>query len=108
MKVEMISWITFAMGIFLLVVGIVIWAGKKIDMVHGEDAKKVAEYNIAPYARLLGIGVIVLSLAVISYGVLSCFPMIPVYVQWIAVGVFGAAGLLILIYGHKKYFSDEI
>lgn len=108
MKVEMISWITFAMGIFLLIVGIVIWACKKIDLVHGEDAKKVAEYNIAPYARILGIGVMVLSLAVISYGVLSCFPAIPAYVQWIAVGVFGGSGTAILFYGHKKYFSDEI
>lgn len=108
MKVEMISWITFAMGVFLMIVGIVIWAGRKIDLVHGEDAKKVPECDIADYARWLGIGVMVLSLAVISYGVLSCFPMIPVYCQWIAVGVFGSAGVLILIIGHKKYFPDEI
>lgn len=108
MKVEMISWITFAMGVFLFVVGIVIWAGKKIDLVHGEGAKKVAEYNVSSYARILGIGVMVLSLAVISYGVLSCFPLVPAYVQWIAVGVFGGVGTAILIFGHKKYFSDEI
>ncbi|MBQ8001710.1 MAG: DUF3784 domain-containing protein [Ruminococcus sp.] len=107
MKVEMISWIAVAMGIFLLVVGIVIWVGKKIDMVHGEEASKVADYDVEPYARLLGIGVIILSLAVISYGVLSCFPMIPVYFQWIAVGVFGGAGTAVLLYGHKKYFSDK-
>lgn len=108
MKVEMISWITFAMGVFLLVVGIVIWAGKKIDLVHGEDSKKVAEYDVASYARILGIGVMILSLAVISYGVLSCFPLVPAYVQWIAVGVFGGAGTATLIYGHKKYFSNDI
>lgn len=108
MKVEMISWITFLMGIFLMIVGIVIWAGKKIDLVHGEDAAKVYECNRAPYARLLGIGVILLSFAVISYGVLSCFPLIPPYVQYIAVGAFGAAGIVVLIVGHKKYFPEDI
>lgn len=105
MKIEMISWIAVAMGVFLLVVGIVIWAGKKIDLVHGEDAKKVAEYNVEPYARILGIGVMILSIAVISYGVLSCFPVIPVYVQWIAVGVFGGGGTAVLLCGNKKYFD---
>lgn len=106
MKVEMISWITMAMGVFLAVVGIVIWAGKKIDLVHGEDSYKVAEEHRAVYARILGIGVLMLALAVVAYGVLSCFPAVPTYVQWIAVGVFGGVGMLILILGHKKYFPD--
>ena len=92
----------------MFVVGIVLWAGKQIDLVLGEGAKKVAEYNVSSYARILGIGVMVLSLAVISYGVLSCFPLVPAYVQWIAIGVFGGVGTAILIFGHKKYFSDEI
>lgn len=108
MKVEMISWITFLMGIFLMIVGIVIWVGKKIDLVHGEDAAKVYEFNRAAYARLLGIGVILLSFAVVSYGVLSCFLFIPTYVQYIAVGAFGAAGIIVLIIGHKKYFPEDI
>lgn len=106
MKVEMISWITFFMGLFLMVVGIIIWAGKKIEFVHGEDSYKVIKEHRAVYARILGIGVILLSMAVISYGVLSCFPAVPVFVHWIAVGAFGGAGLLILIIGHKKYFPD--
>ena len=71
MQVEMISWITFCMGIFLMIVGIVIWCGKKIDLVHGEDASKVYECDKEAYARLLGIGVILLSFAVIASGVLS-------------------------------------
>lgn len=105
MKVEMISWIAVCMGLFLCVVGIIIWAKKKIDFVHGDDASKVAEYDVEPYARILGIGIMILSLAVISYGVLSCFPQIPVFAQWIAVGVFGGAGTAVLLYGHKKYFD---
>ena len=105
MKLEMISWIAVCMGLFLCVVGIVIWAKQKIDLVHGDNADKVAECDVAPYARVLGIGVMILSLAVISYGVISCFPLIPVYVQWIAVGTFGGAGTAVLLYGHKKYFD---
>lgn len=108
MQVEMISWITFLMGIFLMVVGIVIWAGKKIELVHGEDASKVYDFDKADYARLLGIGVILVSLAVIAYAVLSCFPAVPGYFQWIAVGVFGGAGILILFIAHKKYFHGDI
>lgn len=108
MQVEMISWITFCMGIFLMIVGIVIWSKKKIDLVHGEDASKVYECDIADYARLLGIGVILLSFAVIAYGVLSCFPVIPEYVHWIAIGAFGGAGLIVLLIGHKKYFHGDI
>ncbi len=107
MQVEMISWITFLMGIFLMIVGIVIWAGKKIDLVHGDDASKVYECDKGAYARLLGIGVIILSFAVIAYGVLSCFPAIPTLVQYISVGAFGATGILILIIGYKKYFHGD-
>ncbi len=107
MQVEMISWITFLMGIFLMIVGIVIWAGKKIDLVHGEDASKVFECDKGAYARLLGIGVILLSFAVIAYGVISCFPSVPTFVQYIAVGTFGAAGIIVLIIGYKKYFHGD-
>lgn len=108
MQVEMISWITFCMGVFLLIVGIVIWAGKKIELVHGEDTSKILECDRVAYARLLGIGVIILSLAVMAYGVISCFPMIPPYVQYIVVGACGAVGILILIIGYKKYCNSEI
>ncbi len=107
MQVEMINWITFLMGIFLLIVGIVIWAGKKIDLVHGEDASKVYECDKKAYARLLGIGVIIMSLAVISYGVLSCFPAVPTIAQYISVGTLGAIGILVLIIGNKKYFNGD-
>ncbi len=106
MKVEMISWIAFVMGVFLFVVGVVIWAGKKIDMVHGDDASKVARQDIAPYAKILGIGIMVLALAVMAYGVLSCFHSVAVYWQYVVVGVLGAIGVIILIIGHKKYFPD--
>lgn len=108
MQVEMISWITFCMGVFLLIVGIVIWRGKKIELVHGEDASKVLECDRAAYARLLGIGVMILSLAVMAYGVVSCFPTIPPYVQYIVVGTCGAVGVLILIIGYKKYYNAEV
>lgn len=108
MQIEMISWITFLMGIFLMIVGIVIWAGKKIELVHGEDASKVYDFDKSAYARLLGIGVILMAVAVIAYGVLSCFSDIPTFVHWIAVGVFGGAGIIVLVVGHKKYFHGEI
>ena len=108
MQVEMISWITFCMGIFLMIVGIVIWVGKKIELVHGEDASKVYDCDKADYARLLGIGVILMSFAVIAYGVLSCFPAIPTYVHWIAIGAFGGAGITVLFIGHKKYFNGDL
>ncbi len=107
MQVEMISWITFLMGIFLMIVGIVIWAGKKIELVHGEDASKVYECDKAAYARLLGIGVILLSFAVEAYAVLSCFPAILAVTQYVAVGAFGTAGIMVLIIGHKKYFHGD-
>ena len=107
MKVEMINWITFCMGVFLLVVGIIIWAGKKIELVHGDDAYSVPQCDVAAYARLLGIGVILMSFAVISYGVLSSFPEIPPVFYWISVGTFGASGLLILIIGKKKYMPED-
>lgn len=107
MQVERISWITFLMGIFLLIVGIVIWAGKKIDLVHGEDASKVYEGDKAAYARLLGIGVMILALAVISYGVLSCFPILPTAVQYVLVLTLGAIGIMILVIGNKKYFNGD-
>lgn len=107
MQFEMISWITICMGLFLIVVGIVIWAGKKIDLVHGDEATKVFECDRAAYARLLGIGVMLIACAVLSYGVLSCFLVIPPFVQWIAIGTFGVAGIIVMFIGQKKYFHGD-
>ena len=107
MKFEMLNWIFCAMGVFLLVVGIVIWAGKKIDLIHGEEAHKVAEYDIVPYSRLMGIGVIILALAVEGYGIISAVESIPPYLHWIIVGSVGAVGIIVMIIAHKKYFNGD-
>ena len=107
MQFEMMSWITICMGLFLMVVGIVIWAGKKIDLVHGVDAAKVYECDKDAYARLLGIGVMLISCAVLSYGIITCFPAIPPFVYWITIGVFGAAGIIVMLIGQKKYFNGN-
>ncbi len=105
MKLEMINYIFFAMGLFLMALGIIIWVGKKVEMIHGEDANKIRPEDVGPYSRNSGIGVVLVSLAAIAYGLLKAFPEIPVYFQWIAVLVLGGLGILIILLSRKKYFN---
>ena len=108
MNVSMTDWIFAFMGIFLIIVGIVIWAGRKLELVHGEEASKVNSEDIKPYAKLLGIGVILMGLGVSLYGSLGAFEAIPSFVPYASLGVFAVAGVLVCYLGQKKYFKGEI
>ncbi len=108
MSTDMTGWIFLLMGVFLIVVGIVIWAGKKIDLVHGDEAYKVESSDVKPYAKILGIGVILMGVGVSLYGGLALIPQMPPFVKYIALALFCGVGLLIVYLGHKKYFKGEI
>ncbi len=105
MKLGTINFIFWGMGLFLIVIGIIVWAGKRIDLIHGDDANKVKAEDIAVYSRLTGIGVILIALGAIAYGFIMAFPEIPVYFQWIAVVAFAGLGFLIMFLSRKKYFN---
>lgn len=107
MKFEMINFVFLAMGIFLTVVGIMIWAGRKVEFIHGENWEKIRTEDIIPYTRNMGIGVILLSLSLLTLGVLSAFETVPKLVQWIGVAIFGGAGALLMIISYKKYFQKD-
>ncbi len=103
---NMISYVFFAMGAFLIGVGLFVWIGKRIDLIHGENAEKVAPEDIGIYSMLTGISVILIALGAIAYGVLGFFPELPVYWQWIAVLALAGLGLLIMLLSRKKYFNN--
>lgn len=107
MNLSMTNWIFALMGIFLIIVGIVIWAGRKLDLVHGDEASKVNPEDVKPYAKLLGIGVILMGVGVALYGGLGIFEVIPTFVPYVSLGAFAVAGVLVCYLGQKKYFKGE-
>ena len=107
MSITMTDWIFLLMGIFLMVVGIVIWVGKKLDLVHGEQASKVEENDRKPYARLMGIGVMLMGLGVSLYGGFALISSIPSFVKYIALALFCGGGLLMAFLAEKKYFKGK-
>ncbi|MGN0453171.1 MAG: hypothetical protein ACI4GZ_05150 [Ruminococcus sp.] len=107
MKFEMINYVMIAMGVFLLAVGIVVWAGKRVDLVHGEKASKIREEDKGKYSALLGLGIIVMALTVVVYGVLTAIENLAFYYRLIIIGTGGGISALILILSYKKYFNNE-
>ncbi len=102
---NIISYVFFAMGAFLIGIGLFVWIGERVDLIHGENAGKVKAEDIGIYSRLTGISVILIAMGAIAYGVLEFFPEIPVYYQWISVVSLAGVGLLIMTLSRKKYFN---
>lgn len=94
-------------GIVCIVIGILNRMGN-ISMLHGYHTKRVSEEDRLPFGKLVGLGIIIIGIAIIVFSILT---VIALYVQnqlFITIGngimIAGlAAGLGISFYAIKKY-----
>lgn len=90
---EIIEFLLFiAIGIFLIVIGIMNTRGN-VSMLHAYHRKRVREEDMLPFGRTVGIGMMLIGVAMIVAGILRKLASV------IENGAFATAGDVVLICG---------
>lgn len=96
-----------AIGIVIIIIGVMNMRGN-ISTLHHYHRKRVSEENRLPFGRLVGLGTIIVGLALVVFGAFSLityFSGIQIFriVGAILVGVGLIVGIVISFYAMKKY-----
>ena len=89
-----------AVGLLIIVLGLVLWIGRKVSILHAYHYKNVKKESIPAYCRMMGIGLILIGLGIAVSGVLDLFYSA---LWWIPLVVGFFVGLTIVCIAQKKY-----
>ena len=89
-----------AIGALCIVLGAVIWKKQKVSLVHEYHYQNVKKADIPAYARLLGIGLIVIGAGIAVTGVFNLFEW-PFW--WVPMLVGFIAGIAVMNKAQKTY-----
>lgn len=94
-------------GIILIIIGCLNRRGN-ISMLHSYHRKRVTEENVLPFGRLVGLGNIIIGIAVILFGILMAVASftgtaVLTTVGYVIIGVGLAVGLVISFAAMIKY-----
>ena len=89
-----------AVGLLLIVLGLVLWIGQKVSILHAYHYKNVKEEDLPAYCRLMGIGLMLIGLGIAVSGILDLFYSA---LWWIPTVVGFVLGLTVLFIAQKKY-----
>ena len=89
-----------AVGLLIIVLGLVLWLGRKVSILHAYHYKNVKEEDLPAYCRMMGIGLIVIGLGIAVSGVLDLFYS---SLWWLPTVVGFVLGLTVLFIAQKKY-----
>ena len=89
-----------AVGLACIILGLLIWKKEKISLLHDYHYQNVKKEDIPAYARLMGIGLIVIGAGICLTGVLNLFNS-PYW--WIPLAGGIVSGILVLNRAQKKY-----
>jgi len=89
-----------AIGILLIVLGLVLWLKQKITLVHSYHYGHVKEKDIAGYTKTMGIGLIIMGAGSLITGIV--LPFKP-GLCFIFFGIGLVAGIVFLIKAQTKY-----
>ena len=92
--------INLAVGLMLIGIGVLIWKKQKVSLLHEYHYKHVKQEELPAYARLLGIGIIVMGTGICLTGVLNLFES-PLW--WIPLLGGIVAGLILMNRAQKKH-----
>ncbi len=99
--------VLFAVGTLISALGIINISGN-ISSIHSYHRQRVTEKNVKPFGRLVGLGTLIIGVAVALYGVLflifeltGCAPLVTVGAALLIASII--AGLAISFYAMKKY-----
>jgi len=89
-----------AVAALLIVLGLVLWIGRKVSILHAYHYKNVKEDDLPAYCRLMGFGLILIGLGIAVSGILDLFCSA---LWWIPTVVGFVLGLTVLYIAQKKY-----
>ncbi|MBQ9369870.1 MAG: DUF3784 domain-containing protein [Clostridia bacterium] len=89
-----------AVGLLIIVLGLVLWLGRKVSILHAYHYKNVKEENLPAYCRMMGIGLMLVGLGIAVSGILDLFYSA---LWWIPTVVGFVLGLTVLFIAQKKY-----
>ena len=87
-------------GALLIVMGLLLWIKKQVNILHTYHYKNVKEEDIPAYSRLVGIGLILMGIGIAVMGV---FNFLYLSLWWIPLLVGFGAGFTVFIIAQKKY-----
>lgn len=87
-------------GAVCVVLGLIIWIKRKLSILHSYHYNHVKEEDIPAFARLMGIGMIVIGAGICASGILDIFYS-PYW--WIPLVVGFVIGFTVVFYAMKKY-----
>ena len=95
------------LGILIAILGIINMTGN-ISSLHSYHRRRVSPENALPFGRLVGLGTIIIGIAIIMYGTLSTLALLLEKellstVGMVVMGIGLVVGLLISFYAMKKY-----
>jgi len=89
-----------SVGLILIAIGILIWSKQKISLLHEYHYKNVKEDDIPAYARLIGIGLILIGGGICLTGILNLFYS---SLWWIPLFVGIVLGIIVMNKAQNKY-----
>ena len=92
--------IKIALGAAVIALGLVVWFKRKITILHENQYKNVKEEDIPAYARLIGIGMMLVGAGLILSGILDFF--FPRF-WWISLSAGIVSGLTVMYISEVKY-----
>ena len=92
--------VEFAVGLLCVILGLLIWIQKKVSLIHDYHYQNVQETDIPAYARLIGIGLLLIGGGICMTGLLN---LVESTLWWIPLVVGILAGLIVMNKAQKKY-----
>ena len=89
-----------AVGALCIVYGLLIWRRQRLSLLHYYHYKNVKEQDVSAYARLIGIGLLLIGAGICVTGV---FNLIKSTFWWIPMLIGFLAGILVMRNAQKKY-----
>ena len=92
--------VELAAGLSCMVLGLLIWKKKKTSLLHDYHYKNVKETDIPAYARLMGIGLMLIGGGICLTGFMN---LLASSLWWIPLAGGFVAGCLVMNKAQKKY-----
>ena len=99
MLVELI--VCSVIGILLVVLGLVVWLGQKISLVHDYHHQNVKRRDVAAYCREIGVGLLLIGGGTIATGIVD--QIFQTFWGWLIFAVGFLAGFLVMNHAQKTY-----
>ena len=90
-----------AVGILLIVIGLLVWKKQKVTLLHDYHWKNVRKKDLPAYCRLIGLGLVVMGAGAVLCGLVDILTGTQKGLWCFALGM--AAGMILMGKAQKQY-----